>query len=611
MKTKPGMLIGGKYRLSRLLGSGAMAEVWAAVHEGLVREVALKFILGSTEELRLRMFREARACGALKHPNIVEVLDVDRTPEGEPYLVMQLLSGETLADVLERQRRLDSAPAARIARDVARALVAAHAAGIVHRDLKPANIFLHDERGPDGTAVRVVKVLDFGVAKNLGESDGLATQTGGWVGSPAYMSPEQAQARRDVDYRSDLWSLGVVLFEMLTGKRPFVADQAAQLAAKIIREPAPSVSRFIRNADPALVQIVSHCMERDRDRRVQTAVELVEMLGACCEGVSTSAPRPRVELPSSSGFEPAPPSARQPASSAPVLPHAQAGKLAQPAAPAEPSPPRAVTFGKPPAPPGTIDIDAPLSKVGKSGTIRMTPEHASQLRGGSQSVTAPLPAPSAPPPPSASSSGPWPASRGHLESSPSQPKVASVPPGVASTTAPPLAPLPSDSASAPLAPDRSKMGLVAVSAALVAGFTILAIAIVTRILGSPVRSPALQSSSAMVGAPTVAPLTTAPPDAPPPAESASSTAAAPQTTAAPAGTLNIDSIPMSKVALDGKPLGSTPKASMSVPAGLHTVTFSHPDLGRRSITVEVKNGETKTVAVKLTGADASKKKGGR
>ena len=278
-------------RLTRQLGSGAMGVVWAAVHEGLAKEVAVKLILQPSDELRIRMMREARACGALKHPNIVEVLDVDQTADGDPYLVMQLLSGETLGELLQRQRRLESGQAARIARDVARALVVAHGAGIVHRDLKPANIFLHDQMGQGDVPVRVVKVLDFGVSKNVfGEADGLATVTGGMVGSPAYMSPEQAQAKRDIDYRSDLWSLGVVLFEMLTGKRPF-AGEGPQIIAKIVIERAPPVSQFVRHADPGIVQIVSQCLERDLTRRVQTAAQLVEMLAPYSDATGSAGPR--------------------------------------------------------------------------------------------------------------------------------------------------------------------------------------------------------------------------------------------------------------------------------------------------------------------------------
>jgi eukaryotic-like serine/threonine-protein kinase len=273
-----GALIAGKYRLMRPIGKGAMGTVWEATHEGTSRQVAVKLILEPTDELRLRLIREARAYGALRHRNIVEILDVGQTDDGDPFLVMQLLVGETLADRLSRQRRLGVPEAARIARDVARALATAHAASIIHRDLKPANIFLHDEPGEDTT---VVKVVDFGVSKNLLASDGLSTVAGGMVGSPAYMSPEQAAAgtRGPVDHRADLWSLGVVLFEMLTGVRPLQGD-ANTIIAQIVAGEIPLVTRFVRTVDPRLASLVARCLDRDLAKRVGSAEDLAVQLQA-------------------------------------------------------------------------------------------------------------------------------------------------------------------------------------------------------------------------------------------------------------------------------------------------------------------------------------------
>ncbi|WP_437636510.1 serine/threonine-protein kinase [Sorangium sp. So ce854] len=218
LKARPpagaGTTIHGKYRLVAMIGEGAMGSVWSAVNVATGREVAIKRVIRAEPELRVRLEREARSCGALQHRNIVDVYDMVETDAGEPLLVMQLLSGETLADLLLRRRRVEPAIGAGIGRDVARGLAAAHALHIVHRDLKPSNIFLHREPGADGW---VVKVLDFGVAKNLSINDGLHTMPGGMVGSPLYMSPEQIRADRDIDHRTDIWTLGVVLFEMLTG----------------------------------------------------------------------------------------------------------------------------------------------------------------------------------------------------------------------------------------------------------------------------------------------------------------------------------------------------------------------------------------------------------
>jgi serine/threonine protein kinase len=287
-----GNVIGGKYRLVRLLGEGAMGEVWAAVNELTGGSVAVKLLRHHSDELRARLFREARACGKLKHKNVIVVHDVGETAEGEPFLVMELLSGETLAEHLARTRRLRQQPAARIARDVARALAVAHEAGVIHRDLKPANIFLHREAGSDEA---VVKVLDFGVSKTLDRSE--LTKHGVAVGSPAYMSPEQAGASRALDHRTDIWSLGVVLFQLLAGKKPFEGD-ALQLFVKILTEPIPVVSQFVRNVDPALVSVVSRCLERDLAARIGSAEELVAILDRFAQ--------PAAEAPSAPDVPPLP-----------------------------------------------------------------------------------------------------------------------------------------------------------------------------------------------------------------------------------------------------------------------------------------------------------------
>jgi serine/threonine-protein kinase len=261
-----------------------MGVVWAAVNELTSREVAIKLIVKSTPDLRHRLLREAKACGSLSHRNIIEVLDVGQDENGDPFLVMPLLQGETLKDLLDRQFRLDVPIAAQVARDVARALAAAHAATIVHRDLKPANIFLHQEPGTEGL---VVKVLDFGVSKNLSAQEAMATVAGGLLGSPAYMSPEQIKAVRDIDPRSDVWSLGVVLFEMLSGRRPFQGEPQ-EVIAKILRGEIPRIAKFVRNIDPTLDALVANCLQMDRDRRMSSAAELAKLLNGYTGSNETS-----------------------------------------------------------------------------------------------------------------------------------------------------------------------------------------------------------------------------------------------------------------------------------------------------------------------------------
>ncbi|HLM71370.1 MAG TPA: serine/threonine-protein kinase, partial [Polyangiaceae bacterium] len=275
---QPGTVIAGKYRLARRLGQGAMGVVWAATNELTERQVALKLIPKwgeENEEVRRRLLREARACGRLNHRNVVEIYDVGQTDEGEPFLVMQLLMGETLAELMKRERKLTQSFAAFIALEVTRGLTAAHAASIIHRDLKPPNVYLHKE--PDGEGL-TVKVLDFGVSKILLAHDGSKTETGSAIGSPAYMSPEQAKGDRFVDHRTDIWALGVLLFEMLTGRRPFQGETMFSVVADILGGPIPRVSDIAPEVDPGLVDIVSRCIERDLSKRIGSAEELVNLL---------------------------------------------------------------------------------------------------------------------------------------------------------------------------------------------------------------------------------------------------------------------------------------------------------------------------------------------
>ncbi|XYI00429.1 protein kinase domain-containing protein [Sorangium sp. So ce1128] len=272
----PGMLLARKYRLSRKIGQGAMGVVWAASNEATGREVALKVIARPDPSLRKRLLHEAQSCGALQHPNIVDVIDVARTESGEPCMIMELLVGESVAALLEARRRLDAPLAARIAHDVAGALAAAHAVQIVHRDLKPANVFLH--RPPEASDF-VVKVLDFGVAKNLADARGVTSTLDAAVGSPFYMSPEQVRADRDIDPRADLWALGVVLFEMLTGVRPFQGE-GPQLLSQILEGEIPKVSRYVRRVDERLVRIVDRCLRRERGERFGSAEEVAGELAA-------------------------------------------------------------------------------------------------------------------------------------------------------------------------------------------------------------------------------------------------------------------------------------------------------------------------------------------
>lgn len=271
-----GDLIGGKYRLEKLLGEGAMGTVWAARNEATERAFAVKFMLpqyATDPTLVQRFLNEAKACGRLEHPSIVEIYDLGRCAEldGAPFLVMELLRGEGLDQLFRRAKRLEPTHALTILLEVARALDLAHEAGVVHRDVKPANIFLHRNR--DG--VVVPKILDFGVAKNFDTDDPLnLTRAGTLVGSPLYMSPEQARGQSDLDPRSDVWSLGVILYQAIAGRVPFDERSYNAVLSAILTHRHKSLNELVPGLPDILSETVDLCLVKDRDRRMQSAAQL-------------------------------------------------------------------------------------------------------------------------------------------------------------------------------------------------------------------------------------------------------------------------------------------------------------------------------------------------
>jgi len=293
-----GNLIGGRYRLARRVGAGNMGVVFEVEDQQTGRRVALKQVLYGSKEHQQRLLREARVCQKLHHPNIIEVLDVGVTDTGAPFLVMPLLTGETIAELLKRKRRVAPMLAAQVGREIAHALAAAHAEGIIHRDLKPANVFIHR---PGKTERPVIKVLDFGVCKEVNSRLTVLTSAGNVVGTPAYMSPEQLKGA-ELDPRTDVWSLGVVLFEMLTGVRPF-RGEGVELFLKILSGEIPTVSQLVRSVPAALADIVSRCLMRDREARLGSAEELAAQLDELArEDVSVSLGTPEGSGSTSSGM---------------------------------------------------------------------------------------------------------------------------------------------------------------------------------------------------------------------------------------------------------------------------------------------------------------------
>jgi eukaryotic-like serine/threonine-protein kinase len=278
MATDP--LIGavlGNYRIANLLSSGGMGSVYRAKHALLGRDVAIKFLrpdLTTSDELVQRFFNEAKAATAIQHPGIVEVYDFGYTEDGHAYYVMELLDGKPLSRAIAERGRFDEAQAVRIALGIASALESAHARGIVHRDLKPDNIFLV----PTGHDLRV-KVLDFGIAKLANLDDARhRTRTGVLLGTPKYMAPEQAREAAKIDARADLYSLGCVIYEMLVGQPPFVADGAGEIIAmQLFTEPEAPATRA--TVSPALSELVMRLLAKEAADRPQSAGVVRRLLG--------------------------------------------------------------------------------------------------------------------------------------------------------------------------------------------------------------------------------------------------------------------------------------------------------------------------------------------
>ncbi len=278
-----GDLISQKYRLVRRLGEGGMAEVWSAQNELTQRDFAIKVILpglAHNREALDRFLQEAKATARLHHPSLVNVFDVGRTRDGRPFLVMELLSGESLEQLLTRKERLCPLDTAELLAPIAGALDVAHRAGIVHRDLSSANVFLAHAPGEAGVTP---KVLDFGVSKILEHADQprkVRTDSGAVLGSPDYMSPEQAQGAECVDARSDVWSLGVLLYECLYGDLPFVARNYNALMLAIVSRPHVPIYERMPRLDPELAELVESCLIKDREARIQSAREVADTLDA-------------------------------------------------------------------------------------------------------------------------------------------------------------------------------------------------------------------------------------------------------------------------------------------------------------------------------------------
>ncbi|WP_437278191.1 serine/threonine-protein kinase [Sorangium sp. So ce375] len=278
---RPGEIVGAKYRIEHVIGRGGMGVVVAARHTTLKRHVALKFLLpkeNRTAQNVARFLREAQAAAAITSQHVAHVIDVGTTEAGLPYFVMELLRGINLAELIEQRGPLSIEDAVGYVLEVCEPIAEAHALGIVHRDLKPSNIFLAERE--DGS--RQIKVIDFGISKTLDASelgvDGKLTSTHMVLGSPPYMSPEHVRSARCVDARTDIWAIGVILYEMLTARRPFEAEAASAIFASIVADP-PTPPRSHRADLPhELERVILSCLEKRPYLRPQTVADLAQAL---------------------------------------------------------------------------------------------------------------------------------------------------------------------------------------------------------------------------------------------------------------------------------------------------------------------------------------------
>jgi serine/threonine-protein kinase len=295
MALEPRALIAQRYELSRLIGEGGMGSVWAATHLVTNKLVALKFLTGpASDELTRRFVREAKAASAVRHPNVIQVHDVITMEDGRLAMVMDLLEGESLGQRLHRLGPFSWQTLAAVMVPVFSGVGAVHAAGIVHRDLKPDNVFL--SQLADGRVQPIV--LDFGICK-LGTADGFAgentalTATGLMVGTPFYMAPEQMFGETTIDARTDVWALGVIMYECATGQRPVQGENLGQLLNVIANNKIVPVEKLAPSYPPAFAELINRMLTRDRNER---PADLREAFATLSQLASVSAP----------GFDPPP-----------------------------------------------------------------------------------------------------------------------------------------------------------------------------------------------------------------------------------------------------------------------------------------------------------------
>jgi serine/threonine-protein kinase len=334
----------GNYHILRKLGEGGMGTVYLGQHTLLGRRAAIKVLLNELSarpDIVNRFFNEARAVTSISDPGIVQVFDFGYHTDGSAFIVMEYLEGEPLDRRLARMGKLPAAEALRLCRQIASSLAAAHAQNIIHRDLKPENIYLvHDGEVASGERS---KILDFGIAKLSDDNPGkIKTHTGALMGTPIYMSPEQCRGLSDLDHRSDIYSLGCVLFHLLTGRPPFEGEGMGDIIAAHIREPAPAPSSRAPEIAPSIDALVLRCLAKPPAERFQTMLELAAAIAQILPYITSPVAPTQWVYAYQGGATPAPP------------PYAS-----RPGTPAPPPPPYASHPGTPASPPPGTPVPPP------------------------------------------------------------------------------------------------------------------------------------------------------------------------------------------------------------------------------------------------------------
>ena len=425
----------GQYRILHKIGEGGMGTVFLAEHALIGRRAAIKVLLPALSQRRDivdRFFNEARATTSIPDPGIVQVFDFGFHTDNSAYIVMEFLEGEPLDIRLRRLGRLSASEALRITRQAAGSLAAAHSRGIVHRDLKPDNLFM--VRDPEAFNGERPKILDFGIAKLNGDEPGrMRTRTGALMGTPVYMSPEQCRGSGQLDHRSDIYSLGCVLFHLIAGRPPFDMEGMGEIISAHLREPAPAPSALVQGMPPSVDELVLACLTKSPDQRFQTMSDLQAACDALLARITQSGPSsPTIALatPLAPGFRsvsPGTPSTPVPGTNPPTRTASPTTLSTAAGQPSAAAPPRRRTG---------VWVGLGLGLVGGVVAVAVIASSGAQ-EPAKPEVAAPLPVVAAPPPPDAA-----PVAPAVVVTPPDATPVAVVPPDAA----PPDAPAPKSKA---------------------------------------------------------------------------------------------------------------------------------------------------------------------